>query len=67
MITEPERIENLRRRLDHLPCRCRLAYYPVTGSTNDEAKMDPEKELPCLYLAEEQTAGRVRFSRPWKS
>ncbi len=57
----------------------KIEYYSETDSTNQRAKEDIRNiekneesengslELPCLYIADIQTAGRGRMGRPWKS
>ena len=44
-----------------------ICYYPVVGSTMDEARRLAEQGMPegTVVLADEQTAGRGRFQRNW--
>ena len=47
----------------------RVVYYPVVGSTNDEAKRLAEADTPegTLVIADYQTSGRGRLDRRWWS
>src|SRR2546425_3787541 len=47
----------------------RVVYLTSTGSTQDVARSEAEGEVSAgtAVLAEDQTAGRGRFGRPWVS
>lgn len=45
----------------------KIFFYPVTDSTNRQARLEGEKGAPdgSLFIAEEQTAGRGRLGKLW--
>ncbi len=67
MHPDPFTVESLRRALGPRPFR----FYPVTGSTQDDARawLVDEPELPsgAVVIAEQQTQGRGRQGRAWVS
>ena len=60
-------IPRLSRALDGCAVGCTVEYREVTGSTMDDARALADEGAPdgLVVVAEEQTAGRGRFNRPW--
>ena len=62
-------VETLRQRLSHRVIGKPIYYHRSVGSTMDETKILAKRGEPegAVVIAEEQTAGRGRFNRPWVS
>ena len=62
-------VETVRRALAGSRVGCRVDYHSSLDSTMDEAKRLADRGCPegLVVIAEEQTAGRGRFSRTWLS
>ncbi len=60
-------IERLREQLSQRVIGCQVRYYESLGSTMDEASRLAQDGAPegTVIVAEQQTAGRGRFSRSW--